>query len=248
MSDGPGSDDPGLRRAGAGWMAVTVLAIVVAGSVGCRSTGQGARPMITAAEADRAREVLQRPLPGPLVALYRLRVPSTGGLRLSVLADGDTIRLTVSENFGSAVMTAGTDAGGTTEVFDLREGCRLEGVSAGRALGLGAFGLQRIIAMLGGRLPAVDGDRIRTIGDGPLVEISGDQWASVAELATDPPRIRSMRGMDWAVELSDHTASVPGTIRVDRTDGEWAEIELVRLKWEFSGAFPDLPDLPLCRR
>ena len=223
---------------------LALIAAMVVACVGCQTTG----PPQSAPEApsfEDATEFLQRPLPGPFVALYRLRVPSTGGLRLSVIADGGRGRMTVSESLGGAVVVAGWDNDGS-EIFDLRKGCRLQGDRAVAALGLGNLPLGRAVLLLGGRAPALDGDRVRTLGQENLLEITGDGWWSVAELAREPSRILALRGEDWEAELDDHTSSVPGKIRIETPTGDWAELELVRLQWEFSGDLPPLPDLPVC--
>ncbi len=154
--------------------------------------------------------------------------------------------MTVSENLGGAVVVAGWDDRGGSEIFDLRKGCRLEGDRAVAALGLGNLPLNRAVLLLGGRVPAVDGDQVNVLGREQLLEINGASWWSVAELALEPPRIVSLRGEDWEVELDKHTSSVPGNVRFETPFGDWAELELVRLQWEFSGELPALPDLPAC--
>ncbi len=238
----------GLRRSscglgGAGFVFLTAIVVVPAFS-GCQTTGT-AQPAPEALSFEVARETLSRPLPGPFVALYRLRVPSTGGLRLSVIADGGRGRMTVSESLGGAVVVAGWDDHGS-EIFDLRKGCRLQGDRAVAALGLGNLPLSRAVLLLGGRAPALQGDRVRTLGQEDLLEIAGAGWWAVAELAREPSRIITLRGEDWEAELDDHTSSVPGSIRIETPSGDWAELELVRLQWEFSGDLPSLPDLPVC--
>lgn len=221
--------------------------VAVLAAVGCSTTGVGQqKPESPSLEA--VVELLRRPLPGPFVALYRLRVPSTGGLRLSVIADGGGGRMTISENLGGAVVVAGWDELGRSEIFDLREGCRLEGDRAVGALGLGNLPLDRAILLMGGRLPALEGDLVRQLGGDQVLEIVSEDWWSAAEMAFEPSRISSLRGEDWSVSLDDHTSSVPGKIRIEMPAGEWAELELVRLQWEFSGDLKPLPDLPLCGR
>ncbi len=156
--------------------------------------------------------------------------------------------MTVSESFGGAVVVAGWDDRGGSEIFDLREGCRLEGDRAVAALGLGNLPLSRAVLMLGGRVPALEGDQVKTLGQKYLLEITGADWWSVAELAREPSRVVALRGEDWEVELDKHTSSVPGSIRIETPSGDWAELELIRLQWEFSGELPPLPDLPVCGR
>ncbi len=228
----------------AGIVLVMVTAAILA-CAACQTAGT-AQPEPVSFEVEAA--LLQRPLPGPFVALYRLRVPSTGGLRLSVIADRGQGRMTVSENLGGAVVVAGWDDQGGSVVFDLRKGCRLEGEHAVEALGLGSLPLSRVILLLGGRIPALEGDQVTALGSKNLFEIAGAGWWSVAELAREPSRVVALRGEDWEVELHKHTSSVPGDLRIDTPSGDWAELELVRLQWEFSGELPPLPELPVCGR
>ncbi len=156
--------------------------------------------------------------------------------------------MTVSENLGGAVVVAGWDDQGVSTIFDLRKGCRLEGRHALAALELGNLPLSRLVLLLGGRVPALDGDQVTTMGPKDLLEITGAGWWSVAELARDPSRVVALRGEDWEVELDKHTSSVPGNIRIETPSGDRAELELVRLQWEFSGELPPLPELPVCGR
>ncbi len=228
---------------GAGLIFLTAIGVVLA-CVGCQTTGP-VQPAPEVLTPESATTSLRRPLPGPFVALYRLRVPSTGGLRLSVIADDGRGRMTVSESLGGAVVVAGWDDHGS-EIFDLREGCRLQGKRAVAALGLGNLPLGRAILLLGGRAPTLDGDRVSALGQENLLEITGAGWWAVAEFAQEPLRIVALRGEDWEAELNDHTSSVPGSIRIETPSGDWAELELVRLQWEFSGDLPPLPDLPVC--
>lgn len=212
---------------------------------GCQTAGP-AQPASEPFSFEAEVALLRRPLPGPFVALYRLRVPSTGGLRLSVIADGGQGRMTVSENLGGAVVVAGWDDQGVSTIFDLRKGCRLEGQHALAALELGNLPLSRLVLLLGGRVPALDGDQVTPMGPKNLLEIAGAGWWSVAELVREPSRVVGLRGEDWEVELDQHTSSVPGNIRIETQSGDWAELELVRLQWEYSGELPPLPELPAC--
>jgi hypothetical protein len=213
---------------------------------GCRSAG----PPPTASDLEAARLRLSRPLPGSPVALYHLRVPSSGGLRLSLLTSGEAGRLTVSEPFGSAVsLTAWVGAAPAT-FFDLRQGCRLDAVDLERVLGISAMPLPQAVRLLAGRLPAVDGDRVSIRADGRLL-VEGVGWKAVIEVAPEPWRVMSAteeRAGDggWKIELSDHTASVPGIVHVRRENGRWAELELVRLEWKDTAELPPLPELPVC--
>jgi len=184
------------------------------------------------------------------VALYHLRVPSSGGLRLSLLTSGEAGRLTVSEPFGSAVsLTAWVGASPAT-FFDLRQGCRLDAVDLERVLGISAMPLPQAVRLLAGRLPAADGDRVSIRADGRLL-VEGVGWRAVIEVAPEPWRVMSAaeeRAGDggWKIELSDHTASVPGVVRVQRENGRWAKLELVRLEWKDTIELPLLPELPVC--
>jgi hypothetical protein len=220
-------------------MALMVLA-------GCRS----AAPTLDATDLEAARLRLSRPLPGSPVALYHLRVPSSGGLRLSLLTSGEAGRLTISEPFGSAVsMTAWVGAGPAT-FFDLRQGCRLEAVDLERVLGISAMPLPQAVRLLAGRLPAADGDRVSIRSDGRLL-VEGAGWKAVIEVASEPWRVMSVAeeragGGGWKIELSDHTASVPGVVHVKQKNGRWAELELVRLEWKTTDELPLLPELPVC--
>lgn len=165
-----------------------------------------------------------------------------------MIADGGQGRMTVSESLGGAVVVAGWDDQGGSVIFDLREGCRLEGKHAVEALGLGSLPLSRVVLLLGGRIPALEGDQVTALGPKNIFEIAGAGWWSVAELAYEPLRLSALRGEDWEVELDKHTSSVPGSIRFEIPSGDWAELELVRLQWEFSGKLPALPELPVCGR
>jgi len=223
------------------WISPLLLVVAAFGGA-CVTVG---RPVQEPSSFDTAVKLLTRPLPGPFVALYRLRVPSTGGLRLSVIADGGQGRITVSENLGGALVLAGWDHEGSA-IFDLRKGCRLEGKGALEALGLGSLPLDRAVLVLGGRAPAIEGDRVGSPGTRGMIEISADDWWAIAEIETDPVRILSLRGQDWAVDLGNHTSSLPGRFRFESAGGDWAELELIRLQWEYSGDLPQLPDFPRC--
>jgi len=230
---------------GAAWSG-TALLIALMLSAGCQS----AAPPPSAADLEAARLRLSRPLPGNPVALYRLRVPSSGGLKLSLLTSGEEGRLTVSEPFGSAVsLTAWVGAAPAT-FFDLRRGCRLEAVDLERVLGISAMPLPEAVLLLAGRLPAADGDRVSIRSDGRLL-VAGAGWKAVIEVAPEPWRVISVAeerngGGGWKIELSGHTASLPGVVHVQRGNGHWAELELVRLEWKDAGELPLLPELPAC--
>jgi hypothetical protein len=192
-----------------------------------------------------AVEHLSRPLPGPMAALYRMRVPATGGLRLSVVARDGAGRITVSEPFGAAVVVAGWSARGQTRVFDLREGCRLSYRQAGEAVGLGALPLERAVRLLGGRLPLLPGDEI-ALGDDATVRAAGGDWSGELTLDRDPWRVVEVRSAGFTVELTDHTSSLPGRLRILGRDEEPVTMVLSSLKWEAPPQLSPLPDLPPC--
>jgi hypothetical protein len=223
------------------------LAALVALS-SCRSA---APPVVTADQLQGGVTVLTRPLPGDLAALYRLRVPSSGGLRLSVLTKGADGRMTISEPFGSAASITAWRDGQTPELLDLRRGCRLEVGDVSAVIGVARLPLPQAVRLLGGRLPVLGGDRIEA-SSGGWVQIRGDGWSCRARVAAGPWRVVEVDGPleteapTWRLRLSHHTSSVPGSIRLDRSDGDWAELELVRLEWNSVKQLPELPKLPVC--
>jgi hypothetical protein len=226
------------------WIVVSSL---VAGSVvGCRST----LPTIAPEDVEAAIERLRRPLSGDPAALYRLRVASSGGLRMGLLTSGDAGRLTVSEPFGSAVSLTAWAGSRPTTFFDLREGCRLDTADLELVLGVGAMPLPQAVLLLTGRLPATGDDELSGREDGSIL-VEGRGWSARITVAADPWRVVSVEeagGRDggWRLDLSGHSLSVPGSIRVENRDGRWAELELVRLEWNDGAELPRLPDLPLC--
>lgn len=232
-------------------VARTVSTIVISGLLplgfsGCRSTVSETTPVDLVA----AIEKLSRPLSGDPAALYRLRVSSSGGLRVAVLTSGDEGRLTVSEPFGSAVSLTSWTASQPPTFFDLRKGCRLESSDLERALGVAAMPLPQAVRLLVGRLPALSEDKVTPREDGRVL-IEGRHWAALVSLAADPYRVVSVeeaasRGRGWSFELRDHSLSVPGFVRVRNPDGRWAELDLVRLEWSERGELPPRPDLPPC--
>jgi hypothetical protein len=231
------------RRPHAG-LAILVLGIVAAG--GCRS----AAPLLEPADLEAAREHLERPVKGDPAALYRLRVAGSGGLRMALLTSRGEGRLTVSEPFGSALsITAWRDL--EPPLFlDLREGCRLEAVDLSQVLGIGAMPLPQAVRLLVGRLPTAGADRSSVVGGSGLL-IEGPGWSARVEVAPEPWRIVAVRelsrgGDGWRIELSDHIGSVPGAVRIRRSDGRWAELELLSLQWNDAPDLPAIPDLPRC--
>lgn len=223
-----------------------VAALVAVATLGCRS----AAPAVTPQDLEMAIETLMRPLPGDPAALYRVRVSSSGGLRIAMLTSGDAGRMTVSEPFGSAVsLTAWTGSGPPT-FYDLREGCWLEASSLERALGVAAMPLPRAVRLLGGRLPAHADDRLTGHDDG-RIGIEGFGWSALVTVGAAPWRVLEVeeggsRKGRWRIVLRDHTLSVPGSLRLENADGRWAELELVRLEWNDGVVLPALPDVPPC--
>jgi len=227
-----------------GLSAAVLIALVLL--TGCRS----AAPPPGAADLEAARLRLSRPLPGNPAALYHLRVPSSGGLKLSLLTSGEAGRLTVSEPFGSALSLTAWAGVGPSTFFDLRQSCRLEAADLEQILGIAAMPLPQAVHLLGGRLPATDGDRISIRPDGRLF-VEGAGWKALIEVAPDPWRVMSVveekaGGGGWKIELGGHTASVPGVLHVQRENGRWAELELVQLEWNAANELPPLPELPAC--
>jgi hypothetical protein len=226
------------------WFVMSIVILI--GFAGCRSTV----PETTPVDLVAAIEKLNRPLSGDPAVLYRLRVSSSGGLRMAVLTSGDDGRLTVSEPFGSAVsLTAWTGSQPPT-FFDLREGCRLETSDLERALGVAAMPLPQAVRLLVGRLPATSDDRVSPREDGRIL-VEGRRWAALVKVAADPFRVMSVeeagsREKGWSFELRDHSLSVPGFVKVKNSDGRWAELDLVRLEWSERGELPPRPELPPC--
>ena len=220
-------------------------AILVA-SFACRS----AAPLLTRPELEAAIARLDRPLPGDPAALYKLKIPNAGGLRLSVRTSGEAGRLTVSEAFGSALSITAWEGSRPATFFDLREGCRLEASDLSQVLGVPALPMPEAVRLLAGRLPSSAGDRVSPGDDGRIL-VEGSGWAALVRVATEPWRVVEVteaggRKPQWRFELSDHSASVPGVVRVAQREGRRAELALIRLEWKDRGALPGLPDLPSC--
>jgi hypothetical protein len=234
----------------------TVRLVALAAAValaGCRSAAPPPTPAVTPDQLVAARGELVRPILGDMAALYRMRVPRAGSLRLTVLTLGGHVRMSVSEPLGStlAIATSGPDGG--SRLLDLREGCRLEGIDPATGLGLTGLPLDRAARLLAGRLPATSADRVSLSDDGALV-VEGERWRVLVRVAPDPWRVVEVRdatrggdGPAWSVWVTDHTLSLPMELRVERTDGDWAELELVGLDWNTLEELPPLPDLPPCR-
>jgi hypothetical protein len=226
-----------------GLSAVALIGAV--GLFGCRTSA----PDFAPAALESARVQLMLPLPGDPAALYRLRVPTVGGLRMAVLTSGTAGRLTVSESMGSAIsVTAWTGTGGG-QFYDMREGCRLESADLSRVLGIGAMPLPQAVLLLAGRLPAASGDTVSSTDSGHLL-IRGEGWAADVRVAAEPWRVMEVEEVGnepgWDIVLGNHTGSVPGTVRLKTSNRRWAELELIRLEWRDGGELPALPVLPWC--
>jgi len=202
-------------------------------------------------QLDEAIASLTLPLPGNFAALYDLRVARSGGLRLAVVTAGDEGRMTISQPFGAAVSLTAWTAHGPTIFFDMDLGCRREVDDLEEVLGVGSLPLGQAVRLLGGRLPVMPGDSVEIGADGNI-EVHGVGWAAQHRLAPSPWRVvevselRSDGAAGWHLELSSHTSSVPGTIRLENPDGRWAELELKRLEWPGEASLPDLPAFPPC--
>lgn len=224
-----------------------MTAALVATAIGCAST---AEREIDPGELEEGLEILTRPLPGDLAALYRMRVSASGGLRLSIVTAGGDGRMTISEPFGGAVSLAAWFGVGRSVVFDMEAGCRRDDADLQQVLGLRAVPLAQAALLLGGRLPAAVGDDVRV--EGGAIEILGDRWSARVRIARDPWRVAEVAELDgppgggWLIELDEHSSSVPGRIRVTNADGRWAELDLSRMEWPDGTTLPELPDFPPC--
>lgn len=236
------------RAATLATMLTAMLALT--GCVSSRDLGRP--PQLDEAQRLEAMAELRQPPTGDLAALYRLRVPHSGGLRCSVLARGDSGRLTISEHFGSALSLAAWSADGAAEILDLRQGCRLPSGDLSAMLGVGRLPMANAVRLLGGRLPMVEGDESWWQDEGWLV-ISGPGWAGSVRLSAQPPwRVVELRGLasspetGWRLLLDEHIGSLPGLIRIEQGEERWAELKLIRLQWDTAADLPALPDLPQC--
>ena len=235
---------PAFATRTAAW--IVIPSLLMLGLAGCRSTVHETVPV----DSKAAIEGLSRPLSGDPAALYRLRVSSSGGLRMSVLTSGEEGRLTVSEPFGAAVsLTSWSDSQQPT-FFDLRKGCRIQATDLEQALGVAAMPLPQAVRLLVGRLPATEDDWVTPREDGRVL-IEGVHWAAIVSVVAEPWRVVSVeeisaRNKGWRFELGDHILSVPGFVRVESAEGRWAELKLVRLEWNDNEELPSPPDLPPC--
>jgi hypothetical protein len=225
---------------------IVMPAVLALGVAGCQSTASETVPVDPVA----AIENLNRPLTADPAALYRLRISSSGGLRMSLLTSGEDGRLTVSEPFGAAVSLTCWSGAHQPTFFDLREGCQIQARDFEQALGVAAMPLPQAVRLFAGRLPATEDDWVTPHENGQIL-IEGLRWAALVTVAADPWRVVSVEQVDaddkgWRFKLSDHSLSVPGFLRIENADGRWAELELVRLEWNDGAELPSPPELPLC--
>jgi hypothetical protein len=219
------------------------------GALGCVS-GKHRPVSLDSRELQQGIERLSGPLPGYPVAMYRMEVRQTGGLRLVVQTAPDGGRFLFSEPFGAAVALTVWDPSGAFRVYDLKRGCRVDGGGIG-VLDLTQVSHSGVVRLLTGRLPdSRDGRICRAVGPSDMNDVmGGDGWCT-AVITPDPWRVVRVGGGtgedSWEVELGDHTASVPGHVRVSWGDGQWAELALVRLKWDSLSALPPEPALDWC--
>lgn len=205
------------RRWPPGILVTALLALGVA--PGCRT----AHPVFEPGEVDQGVAVLERPLPGDMAALYRLRVPSSGGLRMSVATCGEAGRLTISEPFGAAVSLLAWDGTRWSRLYDFDEGCFLAGTDLAAVVGVARLPYPHLVRLLGGRLPVGAGDEIEAGAHGVVVR--GDGWGAQVRMASDPWRVLEVEALDgsdgpgWRVELGEHTSSLPGLVRLQREGG-----------------------------
>ncbi len=226
---------------------VVGLLFVAAVASGCRSTAPPTT--IPADELATAVAALAGPPATGVAALYRLRVPSTSGLRASITTSADGGRMSISDSFGRALLVAVWTGNRDGELYDLDVGCRVPGADLSAMIGAGGLPVEQAVWLLSGRLPAAAGDRIDVGEDG--LEITGRDWSAHVVVARDPWRVLEVRAdtpaaTAWRIELDDHTGSIPKSVFVKRADGEWARLELVRRETIGTVALPELPDLPVC--
>ena len=218
-------------------------------ATGCRSTA--ADVPLGEERIAEAQAALGKPMSGDMAALYHLRIPSSGGLRLSVVQLGSSGRLTVSDQFGAMISLVTWGNAGGTGFYDMREGCRIRGGDLSSILGVSAMPPPQVVRLLGGRLPASGGDLVSPTDDGRMTVV-GDDWSATVTVMPDPWRIVAVDGParsgagGWRIRLKQHSGSLPGWIRVDDGDGRWAELELTGLEWDTLSELPAVPSLPAC--
>jgi hypothetical protein len=231
------------------WLLAVAVTTVSLAAVGCASL---ADRRVDVARLSEAVEQLGRPKEGDIAALYRLEVPRSGSLRMAVITAGEAGRLTVSEPFGSAVSLTAWEGGSPTRLFDMENGCQREVAELEGVFGVDALPLEQAARLLGGRLPAGEGDAVR-IADNGLVVVVGTTWAVSVRVVPDPWRVVEVRELGseryggWKFRLGDHDGSVPGRIRLDHPDGRRAALDLLRFERSDRPALPPLPGFPPCR-
>jgi hypothetical protein len=223
----------------------SLLVAAVVLLAGCRSS----LPTLEPAQLAVAAAELGQSTPVELAALYRLRVPVSSRLRLAVVSGPKGGRLSVSEPFGALLSVTAWSEHSLPRLFDLRAGCRLDRADLTAVLGLPALPIEQAIQLLAGRLPTLGGERVEPTADGRLL-VEGAGWAALVTVQASPWRVVKVEQADerrgWSVELRRHASAVPGWVRLERADGRWAELELVRMQAGAGGALPKLPDLPPC--
>ncbi|MCP4896022.1 MAG: hypothetical protein GY906_03525 [bacterium] len=226
-----------------------LFGVMFLGLLGCRATST--LPTVSPEEAATSVAILSAPLPGDFSAIYGLRVPKAGGLRLSILARPESGRLTISRSFGSALSIVGWEPNQHPMLIDYREGCSVQGASISDLLGVGALPLPQVVRLLGGRLPATPMDRVTVAPNGKLM-VEGDDWTCLVSVAPSPWRVLRVESVGetddsgWRVELNDHDAAMPQHLRFQGSSDRWAEIELRRQQWDAIEKLPDMPELEPC--
>jgi hypothetical protein len=226
---------------------LAIWLLVVATVAGCRSAPPPAP--VTAEELENAVAALAGSPPTGVAALYRLRVSSTSGLRASFSTSAGGGTMAISDSFGRALVMASWTDDGRSVLYDLDAGCRIPGADLAGMIGAGGLPVEQAVRLLSGRLPAAAGDRIDVRAGG--LEITGEGWSARVTVTGDPWRVLEVRagnGADaaWRIELGDHTGSIPKAVYVERSDGDWARLTLVRRETTGNDALPELPDLPVC--
>jgi len=233
----------GPRQLVAAWV---VAALV--GLVACRTTTE--LTAVSPDELEQAMDELEAPLPGDVMALYRLRARLSGNLRLSLQTRGAAGRLSISEPFGSALSLGAWDDASSLELADLKQGCRVLVRDLSSLLGGSGLPMPQAVRLLGGKLPAVATDQRTLLSEGRVL-ITGQGWAAVVTVQPSPWRVVAVSSppqdvVRWRVDLTAHQGSVPGAVRFEHSSGSWAELTLIRLEWRTPERLPRIPELPWC--
>ena len=230
------------------WLAVVQLLVLVVGCAGVSRNDD----VVERVDAEVVAQ-LSRDLPGSIAALYHLRIPSTGGLRLTLLGLDRRGQMSISEPFGALVSVSTWSDFDSVTVYDMKAGCRVDGASLDRVFGVVSLPMSQALRLLGGRLPSIKGDHI-VIDEGNSVTIAGDRWKARVWLESRPWRVVRVDdatdpdGPRWMVELSGHTSTLPGKIRFEHDQTGWAELELVSLQWDQLETLPAPPQLSPCKQ